>query len=159
MLQLVPAPLHRLALQLGYRVRKWVWKLARTEVVGVAVILRDDQDRLLLVRHSYGPKAWALPGGGIGFGEDPAEAARREMREELGCELIDLHILQAFEESLSGAPHTANVFTARVDREPQVDGRELLEARWFAAEDLHAVNVSRVTLRRLHRLGFYNNES
>lgn len=159
MLHLIPAPLHRLALRFGYRLRKLVWKVLQPHVAGVAVALRDGDGRLLLVRHSYGPGAWALPGGGMGAKEDAAVAARREMREELGCELADLRLLKAFEESLSGAPHTAHVFTARPVGAVKADGRELLEARWFAAEELALIVCTGVTRRRLTELGFYNSES
>ncbi len=159
MLHLIPVPLHRLALRIGYKLRQQFWKLAKPDVAGVAVLLRDGEGRLLLVRHSYGPRAWAIPGGGMGAGEDPAEAARREIREELSCELAGLEALHAFEEDLSGAPHTAHVFTARPIGELQVDGRELLEARWFAAEELTTITCTRVTYRRLKTLGFYSSES
>jgi len=159
MLYLIPAPLHRLALRLGYRLRKQFWKMARPDVAGIAVLLRDAEERLLLVRHSYGPRAWALPGGGMGAREDPAQAARREIREELRCELVELQVLHAIDEDLSGAHHTAHVFTARTVSEPCADGRELLEARWFTVEELASVTVTRVTHRRLHMLGFYSKDS
>ncbi|WP_340588862.1 NUDIX hydrolase [Erythrobacter alti] len=159
MLKLIPAPLHRLALRIGYRLRKYFWKLARPDVAGVAVLLRDADGRLLLVRHSYGPRSWAIPGGGMRANEDPAEAARREMREELGCELAELRVLQVFDENLSGAPHRAHVYTATTTGEPRIDGRELLEARWFAAEELTTISCTRVTFKRLKTLGFYSSES
>ena len=46
-----------------------------------------DGDRLLLCRVSNGfPDGgrWTLPGGGADFGEDPADAVVRELREETG---------------------------------------------------------------------------
>ena len=48
--------------------------------------LFDDQDRVLLGRKKDGPLAgyWTIPGGGVLFGEDEREAARREIREETG---------------------------------------------------------------------------
>jgi 8-oxo-dGTP pyrophosphatase MutT (NUDIX family) len=46
----------------------------------VACLIRDDDGRLLLVRNVEG--WWTLPAGAVDPGETPAEAARRETREE-----------------------------------------------------------------------------
>jgi 8-oxo-dGTP diphosphatase len=42
-----------------------------------------DQDRILLVRKTYG-NGWDIPGGYVDRGESPASACEREVREELG---------------------------------------------------------------------------
>lgn len=41
-----------------------------------------DGDRILLSRYTGGE--WALPGGGIDFGEDPYDGVIREVKEETG---------------------------------------------------------------------------
>ncbi|MGA2926190.1 MAG: NUDIX hydrolase [Solirubrobacteraceae bacterium] len=46
------------------------------------VIVRDDQERLLLVNPNYKPD-WDFPGGMAEANEAPIDAARRELREEL----------------------------------------------------------------------------
>lgn len=51
--------------------------------LGVAAILRDETGRVLLVRPRFGG-GWALPGGGVGRGEPPADAILRELAEEVG---------------------------------------------------------------------------
>jgi 8-oxo-dGTP pyrophosphatase MutT (NUDIX family) len=50
------------------------------------VLLLDDRDRVLLVAHRPAPDraVWTAPGGGLEPGEEHAQAARRELDEELG---------------------------------------------------------------------------
>ena len=54
--------------------------------VGADVILRDGAGRILLVDPRYKPD-WDVPGGMAEANEAPHEAARREIREELGIDL------------------------------------------------------------------------
>lgn len=52
---------------------------------GAAVLLLDDEGRVLLVRHSYErASAWSLPGGWAKRGEELRHTAARELFEELG---------------------------------------------------------------------------
>lgn len=52
----------------------------------VTVLLRDEEGRVLLVRH-HDRGVWVAPGGMVEPDEDPAETARREMREETGLDV------------------------------------------------------------------------
>ena len=54
--------------------------------VSADVILRDAHGRILLVDPKYKPD-WDLPGGMAEANEPPANAVRRELREELGLDL------------------------------------------------------------------------
>ena len=68
----------------------------RDPKVAVAVFVVDD-DRILLVKRAMEPGRgkWALPAGFVDYGEDPREAAVREVEEETGLsveltELVDV---------------------------------------------------------------------
>lgn len=134
----MPAPLHRLVLRVGHAVRLRWWRMMRPEIAGICVIGCDDQGRILLVRHSYGSGRWALPSGALGRREDPACAARREMKEETACELADLKAHGIYTHILSGARNSVHVFAGRVEQAVHPDGREVIEARFFAINALPA---------------------
>ncbi len=134
--QFLPAPLHRALLPwahlLRHRWRRW----RKVPIAGVSVVITNLTGDVLLVKHSYGPDVWSLPGGGLGRGEDPLAAVRREVREELGVELARIEPIGVLEETLSGSPHTAHIFAATCDRQPRPDGREVTEARFFPSHSL-----------------------
>lgn len=53
--------------------------------MSAAVLIRDADDRVLLVEPSYKP-GWEPPGGVVEDGESPWTAAEREVAEEIGLE-------------------------------------------------------------------------
>lgn len=131
MLQLIPAPLHRLLYRAADRLRRRWWRIRKPRRHSVMIAAFDEAGRVLLVRHSYGPPVWALPGGGMSLGEDPALAAAREFREELGCELADLHEIEAREHDDSGSRDVRHVFAASLRGVPAPDMREIVAVGLF----------------------------
>ena len=148
MLRLIPPPVHRMALRVAHRLRSRFRRLAKPALRGVSAIIDDGEGRVLLVRHSYGSGLWALPGGGCGRSEAPEDAVRREIDEELGLALARLRMIETLEETVSGAPHTAYIFTARAAGEPRPDCREVIAAQFFAPDALPE-DTGRITRRRL----------
>ncbi|SNZ20898.1 NUDIX domain-containing protein [Cohaesibacter gelatinilyticus] len=70
-----------------FRPLVWLRGCLNGASLGVRLIVQDEFDRVLLVRHTY-IKGWYLPGGAITPGEPPLEAAKRELFEETGVEAI-----------------------------------------------------------------------
>ncbi|MDF8266415.1 NUDIX hydrolase [Luteipulveratus flavus] len=112
--------------------------------VGVyAVCVRDD--RLLLVHQvSPGPAQdrWTLPGGGLDYGESPADGVRREVREETGCEVSVGRILgvdDAVQPGWDGVERHGIrlMFHATLEGEPvSPDDGEIDEVGWFPIDAL-----------------------
>ncbi|MFT4057623.1 MAG: NUDIX domain-containing protein [Novosphingobium sp.] len=113
-----------------------VWRLWRPRLDGVRVLALDGEERVLLVRHSYGSDKWMPPGGGLKSGEDPLVAAAREMLEETGCTLVGARLLAVNAEDLHGSHNVVRVVFGATCGEPRVDGREIVEAGFFALDDL-----------------------
>ncbi|TVR97827.1 MAG: RNA pyrophosphohydrolase [Rhodospirillales bacterium] len=57
---------------------------------GVGALLFDRRGRVLVAQRVDTPGAWQLPQGGIDEGEDPEEAVRREVKEELGTDRFEI---------------------------------------------------------------------
>ena len=115
----------------------------------VAVLARDDFQRLLLVQDAEGG-LWGCPGGIIEPSEIPADAAVRETWEESGM-LVELEsVLGVFGgEQCAGTYENgdklawvATVFAAHVISGSLIsDGHETQDARFFSKQDLESLPI------------------
>ena len=80
--------------------------------------------------------------------ETPPAAADREVREELGAAVTGLRPAGVFATSAEGKRDTVHLFEGRLDGAIRIDGREVIEARWFAPDALPPT-LSPATARRL----------
>ena len=147
MLYLIPAPLHRTGLRMAHAIRLRWWRIRSPRLAGCRVIALDSEGRVLLIRHSYGSDRWMPPGGGLARGEDPVTAAQRELREETGCRLEHARMLAQTSEDLHGAANLVHI-VAGITRDAAIaDGREIIEAAFFAIDDLPEAMPPRLRAR------------
>jgi len=81
-------------------VRRWTVRFSHPRfAVTAGAIVTDGGGRVLLLKHRFRPgSGWGLPGGFLEQGEQPEEALRRELREEIGLEVgqLKLFTVRAF---------------------------------------------------------------
>jgi 8-oxo-dGTP diphosphatase len=78
-------------LPLGGAVRSVIaWSVNLRYAVGVAAVITNERDEVLLLRHNYlrGAYEWGLPGGWAKGREHLEHALIRELREETGFEVV-----------------------------------------------------------------------
>lgn len=114
-----------------------------SDAVVVVPVLADGS--LVLVgqyRYPHGQTHWELPAGRIAAGEEPAAAARRELREETGCTSGRLVALPGFYPTNGISAHYAHAFVAldcELVAEPELDAAEQLLVRTFALAEAEAL--------------------
>ena len=107
--------------------------------VGAICVVERPDGHLLLVRQSYRRDGWGFPGGLMRRREDPADAARREVKEELG---IDVELMGLPAVVIDPPMHRIDVvYNARLadgsaQPEATVHSPEIADARWFPRAEL-----------------------
>jgi 8-oxo-dGTP diphosphatase len=98
--------------------------------VTVGAVILDSQNRVLLLEHRFRPgNGWGVPGGFINPQEQPEDAVRRELREEVGLELEQLEI--AFINTLLQYQQIEIIFRAIACNNAQPNSLEIRRAEWF----------------------------
>ncbi|HEX6388173.1 MAG TPA: NUDIX hydrolase [Solirubrobacteraceae bacterium] len=121
----------RIARRLAYRVLGVWWFLRRPHTHGVKLVIRHGDD-VLFVRHAYGNRrVWEFPGGGMKRGESPAQAARREAREELGVDITTWTEAGTVTYEDYATAHLTCLTAPLADAAVQIHRGEIEEARWI----------------------------
>ena len=105
--------------------------------VVAALILKDDQILACQrTRHQPMPLKWEFPGGKIEEGEQPRDALRRELEEELGIEAtIGNEVARIHHEYPSGGAVELRFFEVHSYR-GEVENRIFREIRWVDRSEL-----------------------
>ena len=110
------------------------WSNTRFTVTAGAIILNNDQKILLLKHYFRAGSGWGIPGGFMTLGEQPIDALRRELKEEIDLELDHVEIFWA--RSFKRPKQIEILFRAITSAEPKPQSAEVEKANWFALDAL-----------------------
>ena len=118
-------------------------------LVGVGSVIIQD-GRVLLVKRAHPPiqGQWSIPGGVLEVGEMVRDAAIREAREETGLAVEPGELLGVYDRILYDPDHRVQYHYVLIDFLCRQVGGTLLaasdaaEVRWFAPEELPALNLA-----------------
>jgi len=112
-----------------------------------AAVIVDEGGRALLVR-KRGTTAYMQAGGKLGTGEAPQEALRRELLEELGCDLVGtprpLGRFRAPAANEAGHMVEAELFAVNLAGEIR-PAAEIEDAIWHDPDDLDSIVLAPLT--------------
>lgn len=111
--------------------------LAGFKTVGARALAINDQEEVLLVKHTY-MRGWYFPGGGVDRGETPLEAVKRELIEETGYECTERpQLLAAFHNRIHGHDDFPLLFLIKnpTHRHDPLHPHEIAQVAWFPITD------------------------
>lgn len=103
-------------------------------------IIVDKNDNILLAKRAYKPKAgyWDVPGGFLEYGEDPEEAVKREIREELNVEIEITQLVGVYSDyySLTEVELVCIYYTAKITSGTPTPSSDIADCEWFHYDKL-----------------------
>ena len=100
----------------------------------VAALVFDEQGRVLLFKHTYRKFEWGIPGGGLEYREQPADAMIREFREETGMTIEIEKLLTVV--SAREDHHLSIIFLCKITDGEFKPSNEISEIKYFDVNDL-----------------------
>ncbi len=117
-------------------------------VPSVVAVIVDDRDRVVLTRRAIPPfrGLWVMPGGKIDLGEPLVRAVHREVREEIGIDVVVGGLVDVFEHLTPGPDNDHFVilyYRCRpATHELVPNPAEVAEARWVPRGELVRYTVA-----------------
>jgi ADP-ribose pyrophosphatase len=109
----------------------------------VAIVLRDDAGRILLIRQQrfiVDRDVWALPSGGVEDGEPLDQAALRELEEETGIRAASVAHAISFYPSYGVSNQVFHCFVAtRGETRRAHDANEVERTAWFTPDEVRTL--------------------
>lgn len=105
--------------------------------VATGALIINSKNQLLLLHHQFRPgSSWGLPGGFINTKEDPESGLRRELKEEINLEIVDLEI--ALTRTLNKYKQVEIYYRGRTNIDVFNLSFEINRAEWFDLDRLPA---------------------
>jgi ADP-ribose pyrophosphatase YjhB (NUDIX family) len=129
--------------------------MRRGLTLGVRAIVRSNDGKFLLVRHTYTP-GWHFPGGGVEKGQTTEQALRNELQQETNLKIIGKPVMHGlfYNNNVSKRDH---VLAYYCDVEGGLEAKptsiEISEIGYFSFEDL-PLDVDPGTVRRIREISF-----
>jgi len=118
------------------RIRRWSMRVTHTRfTVTAGAVIFNDKGEVLLLKHLFRVgSGWGLPGGFLEVDEQPIDAVRRELHEEVGLELDDVEVFAA--RSFRRPRQVEVIFRGRANGAVAPRSMEVERAEWFAMSAL-----------------------
>lgn len=136
-----------------------------------ALILKDD--KILLIKKKTGPYDGKLdlPGGTIEFGERPEDALKRELKEEVGIDVIGYELFDAdsvffewqYQEDILVKVHHTGIFykvkayVGNINKEVEITevNDDSMGADFYEIDKLDRDELSAIAIMELEKIGYH----
>jgi 8-oxo-dGTP diphosphatase len=118
------------------RVRRSSMRIAHARfTVTAGALIFNDAGQILLLKHRFRTgSGWGLPGGFLEKGEQPIDALRRELCEEIGLEVADAEVFAA--RSFRKPRQVEVLFRCHANGSVKPQNMEVEQAEWFSVDSL-----------------------
>ena len=109
-----------------------------------ALILNESRDKFLVILEDSG--WWELPGGGLDWPERPEDCLRRELKEEMGLEVVEIKQNPSYflvGENMKGKRSVNIVLETKVKDLNFTPSEECLEIKFVSPEEVESINAFR----------------
>lgn len=100
----------------------------------VAAIIFNEQNQILLFRHTYRKFEWGLPAGGLEYREQPKDAIQREFLEETGMQIKVERLLTVV--SARESHHVSMIYLCKIVSGEFKESHEISEIKYFDVDNL-----------------------